>query len=222
MEAENIAVDKGLCNPDTMFQPINYPPGLGWEDQAFYKNRICPHFELICEAATLVGIERKAILERKDFCGRYFTMMMRSGDSSPSELTTECERIAEMLGKLIQEAEPATKNPLPSTYNGRFHLVINCPGEKLGEKLRNLLSRLAGQEPLSVLKARIMKLRPGKFHGHENLEMFREAKTILKKLVHKTMGPSVTASAIPLASIYISCQGKQSKRKGCKLYPDLK
>ena len=202
-----------------LWQSVNFQPGIGLETEPFYKDKICPHFDLICKAAALIGIERETILIKEEFCGHWCSI--RSDTMLPSGPTTECERIADMLGQLIQRAEPAIKNPLTPYPSGRFRIVIDCNDNELEGKLWGILDRLNGQKPLSELITQIRKLRPGEFQEYEWLKIFREAKKILKQLVTNTMGPPTTASILYQASIQASKRGKPHKRKGCKLHPNL-
>jgi len=198
----------------TMFFPVNYPPGIGWENEPESKDKICPHFELICQAAALLGIERETLLEKDDFCG--FWNLVDFRDTAPDGPTTQCERVAYDLGELIRHAEPAAKKPLIPNHNGHFFLVINCPATALDGKLWELGERLRGQKPLLDLTIRLIALRPGEFQAHESRRIIRAAKAILRDLIRKTMGPKRSYSAICNTVL----QGKPIIRTGCKLYPE--
>lgn len=194
------------------WQDVNFPPGKE-ELAKYFKQGICPHFELLCQGAMIIGQTREDLVADRTFCGKW--MAFGPHTEIPSGPNTACARIAKKLGEMIQEAEPAVKRPIQPLKDGKVRVTISCKPEELDGKLHGYLDRSRGAKALEKLRAGVVALEGEAAREKTPKEILRSAQNVFRAMCRKTLGvKDVRGLIIFLMSSF------HDEKKGCKQQPE--
>ena len=187
-----------VCPQSGGWKSINIPPPAEGSDDSPELRRlrrvgICPHFELLCEAAKLLGISEELLREKHEFCGQVVVgvndlgpLSGRQGREYYPEMV--CVQIARALSHMLAAIRSSQRNAESVYANLRKAFESEDPSSAEIDKATDLLKMMREGRFLMATLLENVPMVGNPARPRTECEAVKYAKALLASLTAQVIG----------------------------------